>query len=247
MMLRHAIAVVTFVVASMAALGQDSAVQSVNIKSSWGGLGEPRSTEISIRNEHGTYRVGQNRVDASKVQALVSPVEHSPVELPSVENLGIAESWLREQLDSPAAKRSWWMVWNAPTEQQTLFRKYFTDLNLVRKVLPNLYSYGSLDSYPKLEVTILHQNGLVTTVISDSVYEFMLPWSIRRNGQSVSTYNREVSVSIAALMPLKATNQSLLAGSGLAFDLADAVMQEITDKQKTLSQGRPRATGSPQE
>jgi len=245
-MLKHAV-LAAFVVASIAALGEDSAVQSIHIKSSWSGLGEPRSTEISIRNEQGTYRVGLNRVDVSKVQALVSAVEQVPVEQPSVEGLGITESWLREQLDSPDAKRSWWMVWNAPTEQQTLFRKSFTDLNLVRKVLPSLYSYGSIDSHPKLEVTILYQNGLVTTVFSDSVYEFMLPWSVTSSGKSVSTYNRDVSLSIAALMPPKATNQGLLVGRGLSFDLAGAVMLEIKNKQKTSSLGRPEPTGTPQD
>lgn len=58
-MLRHAILAVTLVVASMAALGENSPVQSINIKSSWDGLGEPRSVEISIATNKAPNLLGR--------------------------------------------------------------------------------------------------------------------------------------------------------------------------------------------
>jgi hypothetical protein len=73
-----------------------------------------------------------------------------------------------------------------------------------------------------------------TVVSSDSQGEFLLPWTLEKNGTESETFNRNVSTALVNLMPAGATNRDRISCKCFVLDLATVVMDDIEEKWKLL-------------
>jgi hypothetical protein len=199
-------------------------VTEIHIKSSWSGLGNPAETEITIRGDRKSFRREQERIDPKRIESLVSALEAAPLLKPDLANLGITEAWLRSVVH-PVTKN---LIWNEATPaQKQSFVSSFTDMETVSRVMPSLYSFGSIDDSPAVDVSVILKDGSMIQLSSHSQYEFMLPWSVTHGSETTNTYNADISRALAGLMPEISTNRSLIAGKGLARDLGEDVKSYI--------------------
>jgi hypothetical protein len=154
---------------------------------------------------------------------------------PTLENLGLTEEWLQhaaEELarDADSNESSDWALYklgHGSVDQKRLFRHSYTDPNFVAKVLPDIFRCCHTDDFPSIEVTVLYTDGSRVVLSSHSQSEFMLPWKVEVGGAGVETFNKNISVAVAALMPENATNRDRVSGEGLRLRLAWAVMSAV--------------------
>jgi hypothetical protein len=206
-------------------------VKSIEITSSWGGLGGLSKTDLVVRNEKGRYYSGRKQIDASLVLALVHALDEPPLSEPQLANLGITQSWLEEKATPSALGHT---PYSATTNQKDLYLKTFTDPSAIEKIVPRLFQFIRTDDYPFTHVNVIFHDDRVLEFESGAWYEFMLPWNVTRGGDTTKTYNANISRALAALMPPRATNRSRIAGAGLESELADAVMENIKTQWKIL-------------
>jgi hypothetical protein len=95
------------------------------------------------------------------------------------------------------------------------------------KVLPEIFRCCHTDDYPNVKVTILYTDGSRTILSSHSQSEFMLPWKVEVSDTSVETFNKNISVALAAIMPEKVTKRDRISGRGMDLALAWVVMGAI--------------------
>ena len=73
-----------------------------------------------------------------------------------------------------------------------MFNKEFTDVAVIAKALPSLFTYTKFDDYPGTSVDVVFEDGSKLVAESHSYYVFMLPWKI--SGLKTDTYNAEIYV-----------------------------------------------------
>jgi hypothetical protein len=198
-------------------------VQSVDIRSHWGGLGRPENFTFRIQRK-GKRFLSFDPVRAAQIQALVAALSAPPLTKPEMSNLGITNHWLRSKVHSQLPLEDAEAVESTGGQRQ-LFQKSFRDPGLIGKVLPHLFRFLHFDDYPILEVEVVFDDGSKLSAQSRSNFAFMLPWNIK--GQNEATYNAEISRAVASLLPASALNKDRLAGDELASQLADEVMTSI--------------------
>src|SRR5437899_8591505 len=88
------------------AQAQTMRVQSVTIKSAWGGLSpsRPEPVELIIRRQSDGFYSNTERINTGLVEALVSVWSESPLPNPQASNLGITEAWLNANVDLAGTK-----------------------------------------------------------------------------------------------------------------------------------------------
>jgi len=237
-MLRYAVLILGVVVAvSGSAFPADSAIRQIEIKSSWGGLGRPQNTELAVRNDNGEYRIGSKRIDPANVESLIASIRQPLRMKPTLGNLGMSDEWLKNAVDelerdadrNDGSDSTLYKLGHGSADQKALFRRSYTDPNFMAKVLPEIFRCCHIDDYPEVKVTILYADGSRTVISSHSQSEFMLPWKIEGVDATVETFNKNISVALAAIMPKKATNRERVSGQGLDLALAWVVMDAIND------------------
>ena len=229
----------------------ESSIRQIEIHSRWGGLGEPSSTTIVIRNENGVYRTDGKEIDPAKVQALVAVVRDQAIPEPSPANLGLTRERLEAQaneilqtaLAGKEEDSTYWAIRSATPEQRDLFRASYTNPKFIAKVLPDLFRCCHTDDYPGVKITITDVDGSSIGVSSSSQSEYMLPWEVTGKSNDFKTFNRSISVALAALMPNDATNLERIRGDHLPVALAEAVLSRIEDEWKLIrAEGMCKAT-----
>jgi hypothetical protein len=229
----HLFALLLVVCVSAFASVTTSRVLKIEINSGWGGLGKPESTRLIIDNDQGTYRLGDKRVDAALVQALISALNEPSIAEPQLDNLGITPEWLKEKAIPSAIKNAPNFA-NAAPNQKDLFVSSFSDPAVIEKVVPDIFHFVRTDDYPSAQVLVTFDDGSTLSAETHAWYEFMLPWKVPRDGNTSETFNADISRAVAALMPQKATNRYRIAGQGLDDEVADAVMEHIKAQWKLL-------------
>ncbi|MGC1648891.1 MAG: WG repeat-containing protein [Candidatus Sulfotelmatobacter sp.] len=199
-------------------------VKAIEIRTGWGGLGAPQKNLVTIRRKDNEFISNGKSVSADKVQALVSALSAEPVTRPEMTNLGITTAWLKANLASQKPK-AWAQATETTAKQQQMFNKEFTDVAVIAKALPSLFTYTKFDDYPGTSVDVVFEDGSKLVAESHSYYVFMLPWKI--SGLKTDTYNAEISRAVSALLPADSVNKERLAGNGLAEQLTDSVMRLI--------------------
>jgi hypothetical protein len=199
-------------------------VRQIEICSGWGGLGKPQNAVVTIQRKDNGFISNGRRISEMKVQALVAALSAPAIEKPDMTNLGVTPAWLTANVASQRP-RAWAQATSTTANQQELFRKSFTNPELVAKVLPTLFAYIKSDDYPFSQVKVVFDDGTNLTAESHSYYVFMLPWKIGE--QKSETYNADISRAVSALLPTKAVNKERLTGDVLSSQLTDAVMRSI--------------------
>jgi len=203
---------------------QHRRVATITIKSAWGGLSFVKPQEFVIRNDAGTFRLGDRKVESVRVEALVSALDEPAEAKPDVGGLGITPAWLAEH-EAHAELESHIDFDHANQAQRDLFHRSFNDAALLNTVLRDIFSGGRTDDDSSVEVAVTFEDGSSQSATAHGCFEFVLPW--RFSGNGTVAFNADISRAVAALMPKKAVNRERLVGGAFDGELADAVMENI--------------------
>jgi hypothetical protein len=201
-------------------------VRQIEIQPGWGGLGIPQHADVIVCHTKDGFFRGGKRVGTALVLALVDALSAPTIAKPDLDNLGVTTEWLKANL--LARKQTLphkQVALEGTVSQQELFASSFTDIAVMAKIVPNLYSYISFDdnAYVKLQVTF--EDGSQITAESYSFYAFMIPWRVGEN--HTETFNVNISRAVSALLPAKTIEKERLAGEEFASKLADELMRQI--------------------
>lgn len=199
-------------------------VRQIKIHSHWGGLGPRADATITITRTEKGYKRDREDVSPASVELLVAALHSTLVPKPEPAILGVTPSWLITHAGSQQPHAN-----NYPGEptsgQRALFRKSFTDPNLIARVLPGLFENWHTDDYPFVHVEVDFNDETKLVASSTSQFPYMLPWCVGPNKSA--SYNPEISRAVSALLPPKTVNKDRLAEAEIARALSEAVMGEI--------------------
>lgn len=233
---RHTLLILAVaLVVPVSAYATDAAIRQIEIKSSWVGLGTPHKTELVIRSENGGYRLGTIKIDSASVELLRASIRQQMQIKPTLESLGLTGEWLenaaekleREAEHNDGSDSTLYKLGHGSADQKRIFRLSYTDPSFMEKVLPELFRCCHTDDYPNVEVTIHYADGSRTILSSHSQNEFLLPWKMELGNTTVETFNKNISIVLAIMMPQNATNRERISGTGLELALAQVVMSAI--------------------
>ena len=141
---------------------------------------------------------------------------------PELSNLGISSAWLAEH--APNAARTVGSL-GKPNDarQQEFFRRSFTDLNLIGTLLPRIVGTSWTDDPVWVRDQNQIRSGKTWTAETRNQPSFMLPWTVQRGGESLQTFNADISRAVAILLPKGVVNRERLAGA----ELDDLVVRAI--------------------
>ena len=223
--------------APLPAIAQKTNIDQIVIRSTWGGLGKPDSSELTITHKGSGYSVAGRTINAQLIQDLIDAVNEPAVSKPDLGNLGITRDWLEKNAKLGAADYGKDYILTAALNQQNLFFASYNDTTFIEKLLPSMFQEEGLrwtDDYPQIEIRLQTHSGKWINFSSDAQPLFMLPWKIETEGATFKTYNAHISRALAKLLPNKFTNRERIEGEGLRGVLATAVMREIEDDWKRL-------------
>ncbi|MCC7307742.1 MAG: hypothetical protein IT173_09255 [Acidobacteria bacterium] len=219
---------------AVAAFAQNRQVESIDIKSTWGGLGAPQSSHIIVVRKGSEFIANGKRIDPDRVGALIKALEESDLEKPSLENLGMTRSWLIENARKCVSDCISGYIDRANLEQRQLFFTKFTDQKFAQKMIEGMFHSLWTDDYPRFEARIRFSEGADTNISSVSQSLYMIPWCIEDGAKVRTTYNAHVSMALASILPSKFTNLTRLGGIGLAERLASSVLGSTEAEWKRL-------------
>jgi len=248
-LLRYALLLSAFtLLRPVSAFAGDPTILQIEIQSAWGGLGSPQATGLVIHHEKGEYHLGSTRVDSASVESLRASIRQPAHRRPTLENLGLTDEWLKNAADklgrdaehNDGSDSVLYKLGHGRPDQKAIFHRSYTDPHFMARVLPALFRCCHTDDYPQVKVSILYADGNRTTLSSDSQSEFMLPWKVEGSDGTAETYNKNISIAVAAILPEKAANRERISGSGLDLALAWVVMDAI-ENDWNLSNAKARA------
>lgn len=173
--------------------------------------------------------LSQDVVTTNEVMALVTAVASPALLKPELSNLGISSACLADH--APNAARTVGSL-GEPNDarQQEFFRRSFTDLNLIGTLLPRIVGTSWTDDPVWVRVKIKFADGKTWTAETRNQPSFMLPWTVQRDGESLQTFNADISRAVAILLPKGVVNRERLAGAGLDDLVVRAI--ELTIKRQ---------------
>lgn len=180
-------------------------IDEVRVQSTWTGMSSRRyETRVAFTSKEKTL----GPVTASVFSQLLS---RSPLAKPEIENLGITETWLAE---------------NLPTRS----------LEAVVAALPWVFLSFHTDDYPHLDVRIKFKRGQTWTISSASQAPFMLPLTIRGpDGSQQQTFDADLSRAIGDLLPDTDPNRARILGKELRTGLSRALGSRIDPGRRSPS------------
>jgi hypothetical protein len=220
---------------TVTALAQSNSVNKVRIVSSWGGLGEGKQSELVVTRKSGAYLANGKKIPDELIVNLLSAIDAPIVTKPDLANLGITKEWLDANAEKAIKEYAAAYFSLAAPNQRELYFSSFKDQKFIEKVLPRLFNFVASDDYPNVEIEITGTDGRVIKVSSKAQPLFMLPWVVSGDGKKLETYNADIARAVASLAPKKFANRERLAGDGLGYELAKAVMDEIEGRWELLN------------
>ncbi len=222
-----------------AANAQTRPVESVEILSTWGGLGPPRRSDIQIKRVDDHYTRNGGAIPGDRIQDLIDATQEPIIAAPDPANLGLTAQWLRDHVDEAGILATDIDFASGTPRQKNLFRSGFTDDRTLQARLASIYASFHTDDNPNLRIAIHFADGSTLSVNAHSQHPFMLPWVLTKGGTSMKTYNAHISAAILALLPTKFTNREALTGGagntdGLLAQLADHTGSEIRLRWEAL-------------
>jgi hypothetical protein len=179
-------------------------------------------------------------IDRTDVIALVAALKDPPMPSPSPENLGLmhdclqtrASEIVRDAKSKEEDDSTYWMIGGASQKQQALFKSSYTNQQFIARILPELFRCCHTDDWPSVTVTVNYEDGTSLLLSSHSQSDFMLPWNISDRSE---TFDRNLSIAVANLLPKAATNRARLIGEDFPIALATEVMKNIEGQWKLIS------------
>jgi hypothetical protein len=219
--------------------GQSKLVQTITIRSSWGGLGTPRHSRIVIQREGNHYVANDRTIRKEEVQALLNAIEEPRISAPNGTNLGVTSQWLQNHSEEAGEYAIVFNYQAGSAQQKELFRSSFTSDRTIQKRLDSLYASFHTDDYPHMAVELTFEDGTSQTAKSDSQHPFMVPWSISHNGVTAETYNANISRALLTLLPSEFANREALTdeqqyATGLLQELAQETGSEVETRWKGI-------------
>jgi hypothetical protein len=187
--------------------------------------------DIQIRGQE--HELSHDIVSAHDVMALVRALQAPVIESPSLTNLGITPAWLANHAGD-AAKRFGNLGEPNDEEQQEFPRRSFTDLTLIRRIIPDVIDNNWTDDGVWVHVVVRFTDGKTLAADTTNQLAYMLPWTCFLNGKSARTFNASISRAVAQLLPDGSINKGRLQGSGLMDQIVRAMPGEIRQRWEEI-------------
>ncbi|HEX4301569.1 MAG TPA: hypothetical protein VHZ78_02160 [Rhizomicrobium sp.] len=205
---------------------------AIEIDSDFGGLDSSTHSHILILRKDGHYEIDSKPVDDGAVAALVSAVEAPALPDIDLKNLGMDAAWRDRHKDDPPDDRLKFS--EGAANQQDLYRRAFADPGRMHAVMRAFYQNYVTDTHPHVVVALTFADKSVVTADSMAQFQFMLPWTVTRDGASRETYNADIGRAVASFLPDKDANKGRAAGVDLAHDVETHFSFQIWDEWHTL-------------
>lgn len=209
-------------------------LNSLKVESSWGGLGRPARSELSVERKGDGFVAGQQAVSASALYALVAAVRDTPISKPTAANLGITLQGLRSHAEEAGSNTSRLHYKEGLPEQKSLFEAAFVDESTLPLRLERVYEHSHTDDYPYMRLQFALTDGSALTLTTHSQNPHMLPWTIKVDGATRETYNAEISQALLAILPPKFANRERLSGDGLYAMIGEETATTIKSRWELL-------------
>jgi len=204
----------------------------IEIKSSWGGLGQPTKGQMVITGIGGKYSSESHKVDAKAVEILLAALDQPVVDQPSLAACGITERWLIANYTEALQDYTHQRLKNLSPKQVELFKAHFTDVAKAQVAFAELFKTWHTDDYPEMSITV-DLGGREFGVQSSSQHPFMLPWF--GNDRARGGYNCQITQAIVALLPKKFSNRDrLVLNDGFRWELTEQIMMTVEHQWNLL-------------
>jgi hypothetical protein len=186
----------------------------------------PNGTELAIRKEGDAYTLNGQAVDPNLIASLVSALTAPPNPELNLDDLGVTPAWLKDHAASVAQRVSETTLVGREHVPQAALELTFADPVVMDKLVPELFDsrhYACVDCTHYLFhviVAVTFDDGSKLSASASSEFPFMLPWHL----SNATAYNADISRAVAALMPDKSANRSLLLAENLDMQLGHAAV-----------------------
>ncbi|GMO22310.1 MAG: hypothetical protein Ta2B_01170 [Termitinemataceae bacterium] len=202
-------------------------IEKIDIRSSWAGWEYDEDT-LTLSAAH--IAMPEWRTAVERVLYYLAQPEIATVKL---ENFGINQQWLQDNAEAWLDTKTDWS-----STQKELLRNSICNSETVEYFLQDHYRrVGSLDdNYSAFQMTVSYKNGKHIIIESRAQLQFMLPWKIYGTLTSATpitpaqTYNTQLSMAIAALLPDNFVNKDRIAGSSIGTSIAKETEWRIRDE-----------------
>ena len=178
----HCRAIQVFAIAILAAVqlmssthagAQNVGVRQVQIKSSWGGLGMPAASELTIMKQGSKFRLGHTTIDPQLLAGFLTALREPDIPEIDLSNLGITQEWLIRNHEGPLSQYQGGPEVRA-RNQQALYRERFENPAYISPLLSRVYKSGfHTDDYPSVQVRLTFEDGSDASLSSNSQQPFM--------------------------------------------------------------------------
>lgn len=240
------IGLVVFLAAGMAQAGQSTdgnerQVESIKIRSSWGGLSpdSPLITELELKRSGNDFvMTGSNsrahkltamapvHVPAVDVVELGEALRMPPVPEFSLPEFGVPISAIQQQVDSEIEDDGEAGQYPELVAKLHAYREALRDPATLSATLTKGFSGFHTDDYPGVRIEATFSDGTTLVATSRSQQYLMLPW--KRDGLG-ATYSPAISRALLRLLPEGATNRERLVGpidDGTLREMVSAALYE---------------------
>jgi hypothetical protein len=211
-----------------------SQLNSLEVQSSWGGLGNAAHSEFSVERKGDGFASGHQSVSSNALNALVAAVAEASISKPAAANLGITPQWRRSHMDEAGSNASRLYYREGLPEQKELFQAAFVDENTLALRLKRVYEHSHTDDYPHMRLELVMSNGSTITLTTDSQSPYMLPWTITTNGTTRETYNAKISHALFVLLPPKFANRERLTEDGLSEMIGEETATTVESRWELI-------------
>ncbi len=188
----------------------------------------PSRAELAIRKEGDAYKLNGQAVDPNLIAAVVTALTAPANPEPNLDDLGVTPTWLKEHAASVARRVSETTFVGREQVPQAALEATFADPVIMDKIVPALFDrrhytcFDCIHARFQVSVAVTFDDGSKLSASTSSQFPFMLPW----RASSATVYNADISRAVAALMPDKSANRSLLLAENLDMQLGQAAVRQ---------------------
>lgn len=203
-------------------------IARVDIHSSWSGLASITPADLVIVQCDTLSQRGRRRGDPQAVAKLIEAID--PLSSPSIATeYDVPQAWHDQQAEAAFdedVRTNYPGVWAHVTPaKRELFLSAFRNKDLVSALLQKQRSSVVYDDYPRVEALVTMATGETIRLRSEEQRLFMIPWTVERSGVLADlSFNPEIGVAIAALIPAGSANRGRLRGDGLRGEIASLLL-----------------------